>query len=189
MSPPHPTPATGTGALQTEFEFTLPQGYVDGDGSVHREGRMRLATAGDEILPMRDPRVRANDSYLTVILLSRVLTALGTVDEVTPNVVEHLFVADLSYLQDLYERVNVRGADVADASCPECGETFEVTVGDPSAPTGTEPEPEPASAHAHGTDLVASDGGARATPGPGETLGNASPGEAAGPEQRPDPES
>lgn len=180
MSTRLPTPETGV--LQTEFEFTLPQGYVDDEGTVHREGKMRLATAGDEILPMRDPRVRANESYLTVILLSRVLTTLGTVDEVTPNVVESLFVADLSYLQGLYERVNAHGADIADASCPECGEAFEVEVGAPSSgPTETGSTP------AHGTDVSTSDGDAERAE-PRERQGNRFPGESAGSDGRLDPE-
>jgi hypothetical protein len=114
--------------LQTEFTFTLPQGYADDDGDLHREGVMRLATAADEIQPLKDPRVQSNGSYLTVILLSRVVTKLGSLDQVTPHVVENLFVSDLEYLQDLYERVNTRGADVVDAACPECGESFAVEV-------------------------------------------------------------
>ncbi|WP_430540829.1 hypothetical protein [Natrialbaceae archaeon AArc-T1-2] len=112
--------------LQTEFEFTLSKGYVDDEGSVHRDGVMRLATAADEIKPLRDPRVQSNASYLTVILLSRVVTQLGTLDSVNPHVIENLYVSDLAYLQDLYERVNERGADVIDAVCPDCGEQFEV---------------------------------------------------------------
>ena len=120
------------GLLQTEFEFTLPQGYVDEAGDRHRQGTMRLATAADEIKPLRDPRVKANPSYLSVILLSRVLTSLGGLDEVTPHTVENLYVADLAYLQSLYERINARGADAVDATCPECGEPFEVHIdGDP----------------------------------------------------------
>lgn len=116
-------------ALQTEFEFTLPQGYADDDGTLHNEGVMRLATAADEILPLKDPRVKSNASYLTVILLSRVVTKLGDVDEVTPHVIENLFVSDLTYLQDLYTRVNEQGADAVDTACPECGEEFSVEVG------------------------------------------------------------
>lgn len=119
-----------SGALQTEFAFTLPQGFADEDGTLQREGRMRLATAADEILPLKDPRVRANPSYLTVILLSRVVVSLGTLEDVTPNTIESLFVSDIAYLQDLYERVNDRGADTLDATCPGCGETFEVAIGD-----------------------------------------------------------
>lgn len=115
-----------TGVLQTEFEFTLPNGYADDDGELHREGVMRLATAADEIKPQNDPRVQSNPSYMTVILLSRVITDLGTLDEVTPHVVENLFVSDLAYLQDMYERINEREADTVDAICPECGEGFEV---------------------------------------------------------------
>lgn len=118
----------GGSVLQTEFEFTLPQGYADDDGTLHREGVMRLATAADEIKPLNDPRVKANSSYLTVILLSRVITKLGTLEDVTPPVIEDLFVSDLAHLQDLYERVNTRGADAVDAVCPECGEQFEVAV-------------------------------------------------------------
>lgn len=92
--------------LRTEFDFQLPLGYVDGDGALHREGVMRLATAADEILPLRDPRVRSNEAYLTVILLSRVITHLGSLERITPAVIEGLFAADLGFLQDLYNRVN-----------------------------------------------------------------------------------
>jgi phage FluMu protein gp41 len=123
----------GAGLLQTEFEFTLPQGYVDEAGDRHREGTMRLATAADEIKPLRDPRVKANPSYLSVVLLSRVVTSLGGVGEVTPHTIENLYVADLAYLQSLYERINSRGADAVDAICPECGESFEVHLGNDPA--------------------------------------------------------
>lgn len=92
--------------LQTEFEFTLPMGYVDADGNVHKDGVMRLATAADEILPLRDPRVQNNPAYLVVILLSRVITRLGTLSQVTPQVIEGLFAADLAYLQDRYNTIN-----------------------------------------------------------------------------------
>jgi hypothetical protein len=93
-------------SLQTEFRFTLPKGYVDEDGTLHRAGTMRLATARDEIEPLRDPRVKENEAYLTVIILSRVITELGTITQVTPKTVERLFAADLGYLQDFYRVVN-----------------------------------------------------------------------------------
>lgn len=93
--------------LQTEFEFTLPKGYVDQHGTLHRHGTMRLATARDEIEPLRDPRVAGpEDPYLTVIVLSRVVTQLGSVSQVTPKDIESLFAADLAYLQDLYGVIN-----------------------------------------------------------------------------------
>src|SRR6478609_6383664 len=108
--------------LQLEHEFTLPFGLLGEDGSLHREGTMRLATAADEILPLQDPRVQRNPAYLTVILLSRVVTRLDGVEPVTPRTVESLFAADLAFLQDLYNEIN----DVSDASpesvCPACGE-------------------------------------------------------------------
>jgi hypothetical protein len=97
--------------LQTEHEFTLPMGYVDEEGGLHREGTMRLATAGDEILPLKDPRVRANEAYLIIILLSRVIVKLGSVAQVTPKVIENLYAADLAYLQDLYNRINRVGGE------------------------------------------------------------------------------
>jgi hypothetical protein len=125
--------------LQTEVEFELPKGYVDGEGTLHRVGVMRLATAADEIKPLTDPRVKANPSYLSVVLLSRVLTRLGDLEEVTPHVVENLFVTDLAYLQELYARVNEYGADVAEAVCPECGESFEAPVTHRDGAVGPEP--------------------------------------------------
>jgi hypothetical protein len=118
-------PASG---LQTEFAFVLPLGYVDGDGELHREGVMRLATARDEILPLRDPRVRDNEAYLTVLLLSRVVTRLGTLREVHPGVVEGLFAPDLAFLQDLYRRVNQEGHTQAAVTCPSCRTEFTVDV-------------------------------------------------------------
>ena len=93
--------------LQTEFAFTLPGGYVDPEGELHREGFMRLATAYDEIAPMKDPRVQANPGYLVVILLSRVINRLGTLPQVNPKIVEEMFSADLAFLQDFYRRINI----------------------------------------------------------------------------------
>jgi len=92
--------------LQTEFEFTLPKGYLDEMGNLHRKGVMRLATAMDEIVPLRDPRVKSNPAYATVIILARVITKLGALDEVSPQVVEGFFAADLSYLQKFYRHIN-----------------------------------------------------------------------------------
>jgi len=110
--------------MQTEFEFILPKGYVDEEGNVHREGVMRLATAIDEIAPMRDPRVKSNEAYLTIILLARVITRLGTLRQVTPKVIENLFSADLAYLQDFYRKVNELGDTQIEVVCPECQHHF-----------------------------------------------------------------
>jgi hypothetical protein len=115
--------------LQTEFEFTLPKGYVDQEGTLHREGTMRLATAMDEIAPLRDPRVRSNEAYLVIILLSRVIVRLGSLTSITPQVVERLFTADLSYLQSFYQRINEDGSAEAPVLCPECDATFSVDLG------------------------------------------------------------
>lgn len=115
-------------ALQTEFEFTLPRGFVDDDGTMHKEGRMRLATAADEIQPLQDPKVQSNQSYLTITLLARVVTDLGTLETVDASVIENLFVADLEYLQAMYERINNTGRNAVETGCPECGQPFEVNV-------------------------------------------------------------
>ncbi len=92
--------------IQTEFEFTLPKGYLDGEGNVHRKGVMRLARAIDEIVPMRDPRVKSNPAYATVIILSRVIVSLGVLEQVNPSVIENLFACDLNYLQKFYRQIN-----------------------------------------------------------------------------------
>jgi hypothetical protein len=92
--------------FQTEFEFTLPKGYLDSDGNLHRKGVMRLSTAIDEIAPLRDPRVKSNPAYATIIILSRVITRLGALSEISPMVVENFFARDLSYLQDFYRSIN-----------------------------------------------------------------------------------
>ncbi len=114
--------------FQTEFNFTLPRGFVDRAGAVHRDGVMRLANAGDEILPLRDPRVQQNPGYLTIILLARVITKLGTLPAVDTNVVERLFTADLAYLQDLYQRINTMEIPTYKGICPHCGKELEVPV-------------------------------------------------------------
>lgn len=114
--------------METEFAFELPRGYVDSDGTVHREGMMRLANAMDEIAPMKDPRVQANPGYLVIILLSRVITRLGDLQQINPKVIEELFSADLAFLQDLYVRVNENGHTRMPVECPHCEEDFEVEV-------------------------------------------------------------
>ena len=114
--------------FETEFAFTLPRGFVDSSGTVHREGIMRLANAGDEILPLRDPRVQQNPGYLTITLLARVITKLGTLPTVDTNVVERLYTIDLAYLQDLYQRINTMEMPVYKTICPHCGEEIEVPI-------------------------------------------------------------
>jgi hypothetical protein len=99
--------------FQTEIEFTLPKGYLDSDGVLHKEGVMRLATAADEILPLKDARVQQNPAYLTVIVLARVITRLGALQDVNTKVIEGLFASDLNYLQTLYERLNGDGGEMA----------------------------------------------------------------------------
>ena len=114
--------------LQTEFNFVLPRGYLDSNGTLHREGTMRLARARDEIYPQSDAKVRENPSYLTVILLTRTITKLGTLPEVDQWVVESLFASDLAFLQDLYRRVNADGHTEAEVRCPSCAQEFTVSL-------------------------------------------------------------
>lgn len=114
--------------LQTEFEFTLPRGYVDASGTLHRDGRMRLATAMDEIAPLRDPRVRENQAYLVIILLSRVITRLGSLPQVTPHEIENLFTGDLAFLQRLYRQINEEGTSLVPVTCPECATPIDVDI-------------------------------------------------------------
>lgn len=114
--------------FQTEYEFTLPLGYVDNEGNLHRDGVMRLATAADEILPLKDPRVQGNQAYLIVILLSRVITRLGSVAQVNPKVVEGLYAADLAFLQEFYNRINRDGKASVEAVCPKCAQAFDLAL-------------------------------------------------------------
>ncbi|MGK0357753.1 MAG: hypothetical protein ACI9U2_000030 [Bradymonadia bacterium] len=116
-------------AFQTEFNFTLPKGFVDQRGNVHREGIMRLATAKDEISPLQDYRVQRNRAYLVIILLSRVVTKLGGVESINPSVIEQLFSSDLAYLQEFYRRVNEEGSASIKATCPACQHEFEIDMG------------------------------------------------------------
>ena len=115
--------------FQTEYEFTLPKGYADEEGNLHKSGIMRLATAADEILPLKDPRVQQNPAYLTIILLSRVVIKLGELPAVNPRVIEELFASDLAYLQEFYRKINGGSTTKIKAKCPKCEHEFEVDIG------------------------------------------------------------
>ncbi|EFF93378.1 hypothetical protein GTY75_33845 [Streptomyces sp. SID8381] len=116
-------------ALRTEFPFQLPRGYVDESGAVHRDGTMRLSTARDELVPLRDVRVQENPAYLSVVLLGRVITRLGTLPMVHDGIVENMFASDLAFLQDFYRQINAEGHTRAAVRCPHCAEPFEVELG------------------------------------------------------------
>lgn len=115
--------------MQTTFDFVLPRGYVDGQGNVHREGTMRLATARDELMPLMDPKVREIPAFLSLVLLSRVVTRLGTLPSVDDQVIGGLWATDLAFLQDLYRRINTEGTTVAEVACPYCSQMVMVDVG------------------------------------------------------------
>ncbi|MFF3861518.1 hypothetical protein [Streptomyces sp. NPDC002209] len=140
---PHPAPAAASHhapagppadpaprqSLRTEFPFELPRGYVDDAGTVHRDGVMRLSTARDELVPLRDVRVQENPAYLSVVLLGRVVTRLGTLPMVHDGIVENMFASDLAFLQDFYRQINAEGHTRAAVQCPHCSEPFEVELG------------------------------------------------------------
>lgn len=111
--------------LQTEYNFTLPKGYIDQSGNLHKTGIMRLATAADEIFPLNDPRVVQNEAYITLILLSRVIVQLGTLQGIDTNVIENLFTTDLKYLQEFYQDINQLN-EISSFQCPHCGKHIEV---------------------------------------------------------------
>ena len=114
--------------FQTEFPFTLPKGCMDREGNLHKEGVMRMANAADEILPLKDARVQQNPGYLTIILLARVITSLGSLPTVDTRVIEGLYTMDLAYLQDLYQRINTMEIPVYKGICPHCGKAVEVPI-------------------------------------------------------------
>lgn len=114
--------------LQTVYPFRLPKGYLDRDGTLHREGQMRLSTAGDELSAMRDPRVKADESCLNLLLLSKVILSLGTLTEITLEVLEGLFISDMEYLQNMYETINKADNPKIQVTCPHCGKQFTDTI-------------------------------------------------------------
>lgn len=116
--------------LRTEFDFELPRGFIDDEGRMHKKGTMRLATARDELLPLHDSRVQENPAYLTVVLLARVITRLGDLEEdaVNSKVLENMFASDLAFLQDLYRRINAEGHTKAEVTCPACETHFTVDM-------------------------------------------------------------
>jgi hypothetical protein len=128
-APPLATDVMPRQQLRTQFEFELPRGYVDDSGVLHQRGVMRLATAKDELIPLRDLRVQENPAYLSVVLLGRVITQLGTLPMVHDGIVENMFASDLAFLQDFYRQINSEGHTRAAVTCPHCDEPFEVELG------------------------------------------------------------
>ena len=114
--------------MTTVYEFDLPKGYMDTTGTVHKRGKMRLATAGDEIAATNDPRVMSNPAYLTIVILSKVIVELEGLPVVVPNMVEKFFTADLAFLQDMYQRINDIEAPTMTVVCPDCGNVHKVNV-------------------------------------------------------------
>lgn len=112
--------------FKTEFEFELPKGYMDKNGELHKRGLMRLATAADEIIPLKDPRVQQNPAYVSIILLARVVTSLGVLQAIDTRTIENLYTADLAFLQDLYQKINDVNPPKIKALCPCCNEEIEV---------------------------------------------------------------
>jgi hypothetical protein len=115
-------------AFQTEYPFTLPRGFVDQEGNLHKNGVMRLATAKDEIIPLQDYRVQGNRAYLVIVLLSRVIVKLGDIKFIDTDVIENLFSTDLAYLLVFYRRINVEGAPMVHAKCPSCATEFDIDL-------------------------------------------------------------
>ncbi|MDR2074584.1 MAG: phage tail assembly protein [Oscillospiraceae bacterium] len=114
--------------FEINFNFELPRGFVDENGKIHKKGVMRLASAADEIVPLNDPRVKMNPGYLSILLLERVITELGTLPKIDTRVIESLFTADMAYLQDLYQKINSIEPPSMEVSCPKCVHSFVVTV-------------------------------------------------------------
>ncbi len=121
-------PSGGQQAPHAEFDFELPRGYLHTDGTVHRHGRMRLATARDELRPQIDLRVKENPAYLSVVLLSQVITRLGDLTSVHAGLVENMYATDIAFLQDFYRRINSEGHTRAGVTCPSCSASFEIDL-------------------------------------------------------------
>lgn len=113
--------------FQTEFEFVLPKGYLDGEGNLHRKGVMRLAKAMDEIAPLKDPRVKSNPAYATIIILARVISRLGSLEDINPRIIENLYAIDLNYLYDLYREINEVARGESRTATPEPADQPPVT--------------------------------------------------------------
>lgn len=111
-----------------EYEFDLPKGYVDMEGNLHRHGIMRLATAKDELSAMQHPKVKVNEEYGATIILASVITKLGTLEKITPEIIENLFIADMQFLQNLYQTINASDEPMIQVTCPHCGESFSDTL-------------------------------------------------------------
>jgi hypothetical protein len=153
--------------LRTTYEFTLPRGYVDHNGVLHQKGTMRLATARDELGPLRDPRVDGpDDPRLTILVLARVVESLGSLELVTPNEIEGLFAVDLAFLQDFYGVINF-GNQAEFEALVQAQASADLVGSAPARPAAPEP---PEASPAPGGD----EGAAPTTP-PQSDTGSSSP--------------
>jgi hypothetical protein len=114
--------------LYTEFDFTLPRGLIDSQNRVHRHGKMRLATAKDEILVQKERKVQETPAYGALVMLSLVITRLGSFNTVSPDVLEGLLLHDIAYLREFYNRINQQGNTHIPAQCPHCNTQFSVEL-------------------------------------------------------------
>ncbi|BBD61858.1 hypothetical protein NIES2109_46930 [Nostoc sp. HK-01] len=114
--------------IQTEFNFTLPRGLLDADGNLHRQGVMRLATAKDEIIVQKNRAAQENTAYAAIAILSQVITCLGDLTTITPDLLENLFSRDLAYLREFYNRINQQGDAEIPVQCPQCQTNFQVEL-------------------------------------------------------------
>lgn len=129
--------------MKTSYEFVLPRGYVDRHGQVHRTGRMRLATARDELEPLRDPLVSGpDDPRLTILVLTRVIEQLGDLEMITSHEIEGLFAVDLAFLQDFYGVINFGTQEEYEALLQ--AQQDNPLVGGPAAEHSPAAEPAPA---------------------------------------------
>jgi hypothetical protein len=119
---------TPANPLVTTFDFVLPRGLVDAQGTVHAAGTMRLATARDEMIADKDPRGQDSPTYRTLIMLSQVITKLGTLATIEPEQLENLFTKDLAYLNEFYNRINQQGRALIPTQCPQCNREFDVEL-------------------------------------------------------------
>jgi len=114
--------------LLTEFNFMLPRGLVDASGVVHQQGVMRLATARDELVAHKHRHVQTYPEYLMLVLLSQVITHLGTLESISPEDLENLFTQDLAYLRELFNRINQVGSAKLPVQCPQCSHRFQTEL-------------------------------------------------------------
>ena len=106
--------------------FTLPRGYKDKSGAIHKEGVLRIPNGFDREIVI--PLFKKNSATATTMLLTRIMSFNdGAV--IIPDLVANMSLRDREYLEKLVNE-NTFGIDMSvEITCTSCGADLSGEIG------------------------------------------------------------